>query len=687
MKLLIPWGLLGLIGIAILIIIYIIKPNYQQKFISSTYVWRLSRKYKKKKLPTSRLIDILIIICQILIVAICSMILAKPSQILKTQTEEPEVIAIIDSSASMKAKSGDETRFQRAVSKVRTLATETFAANGKVSIIIADSSPYFLTQNVSSDNKAQVFDSLDALTDAKCTYGKADLDGAVKMCEKLIESNPETAVYLYTDTNFYNVPSGIQFKRDEVVKDTEWNASILNAYAEIVDNYYNIIIEVACYGRPLDLEVNVNVTGANATDEDSGEDLVLDPVVVSCTGDESKRIVFTYNINEADDAEEGTGVGRYDGAEIIDLRGKIGLTDPSTGDETGIVSFDKITVSISENDSLVEDNTFEIYGGNKNKLNMYYYSVDSNKKGSLSPFITGALTYAQNKYSDKWNIKYTPVSTGDPEVISGYDYYVFENTMPAKLPEDGFVFLVNPSKAPSGCGFSLNGDEYPLSQTYPTNTGYPELEYGEDGEGHPLMRNVDPTRITISKYRRLTVNDDSYKVLMSIDGYPALIYKETENSRVAVLTFSLKYSDWGIDGTGSFALFMNNLFKAIFPSATDKYVYTVGEDVTLQGMGSSLSVTSTATTEYREFPAKMRVNTPGSYTVSQTSAFGREFSDSFFVKIASSELNIFSIQESLADPYQTRNEMDFYRDLLLYFAAALVAILFIEWILQLLDNM
>ena len=78
MKLLIPWGLLGLIGIAILIIIYIIKPNYQQKFVSSTYVWRLSRKYKKKKLPTSRLIDILIIICQILIVAICSMILAKP---------------------------------------------------------------------------------------------------------------------------------------------------------------------------------------------------------------------------------------------------------------------------------------------------------------------------------------------------------------------------------------------------------------------------------------------------------------------------------------------------------------------------------------------------------------------------------------------------------------------------------
>ena len=46
MTLLTPLGLLGLIGIIVLIIIYIIKPNYQQKFISSTYVWKLSLKYR-----------------------------------------------------------------------------------------------------------------------------------------------------------------------------------------------------------------------------------------------------------------------------------------------------------------------------------------------------------------------------------------------------------------------------------------------------------------------------------------------------------------------------------------------------------------------------------------------------------------------------------------------------------------
>jgi hypothetical protein len=62
MNLLVPLGLLGLISIIALILIYILKPNYQQKIISSTYVWRLSLKYRKKRIPVSRLTNILIFI-------------------------------------------------------------------------------------------------------------------------------------------------------------------------------------------------------------------------------------------------------------------------------------------------------------------------------------------------------------------------------------------------------------------------------------------------------------------------------------------------------------------------------------------------------------------------------------------------------------------------------------------------
>ena len=78
MTLLLPLGLLGLLAIAALILIYIIKPNYQQKFISSTYVWKLSMKYRKKKIPINRLKNIILFICQVLIIVSCAMLLAWP---------------------------------------------------------------------------------------------------------------------------------------------------------------------------------------------------------------------------------------------------------------------------------------------------------------------------------------------------------------------------------------------------------------------------------------------------------------------------------------------------------------------------------------------------------------------------------------------------------------------------------
>ena len=72
MELLMPLGLLGLLGIAILILIYILKPNYQQKVVSSTYVWKLSLRYRRKQIPINRLLSFLILLCQILIVTACA---------------------------------------------------------------------------------------------------------------------------------------------------------------------------------------------------------------------------------------------------------------------------------------------------------------------------------------------------------------------------------------------------------------------------------------------------------------------------------------------------------------------------------------------------------------------------------------------------------------------------------------
>ena len=44
-----PLGLLGPIGVPIIIIIYIIKSRYVQKPVASTFIWKRSLKYMKRR--------------------------------------------------------------------------------------------------------------------------------------------------------------------------------------------------------------------------------------------------------------------------------------------------------------------------------------------------------------------------------------------------------------------------------------------------------------------------------------------------------------------------------------------------------------------------------------------------------------------------------------------------------------
>ena len=217
MTLLTPLGLLGLLGVLILIIIYIIKPNFQQKFISSTYVWKLSLKYRKKRIPTSKLRNLLIILCQILFLTTCAVILAQPHKILRSLSTEPEVVLILDSSASMRTEKDGLTRYARAVDEMRIKAADVFDENGYVTVIIADEKPeYFTTLPKNPDEvaptclrmRANSRLELDAAlkklveNETQCTYTTADVNGAVALCETVLLENPNTEVFLYSDNNY-----------------------------------------------------------------------------------------------------------------------------------------------------------------------------------------------------------------------------------------------------------------------------------------------------------------------------------------------------------------------------------------------------------------------------------------------------------------------------------------------------
>ena len=201
-----PLGFLGLIGLIVLILIYIIKPNYQQKFISSTYVWKMSLKYKKKKLPINRLQDILLFLCQVLIITGMAAILAQP--FIKAEQEEQlqERVVIIDASASMLTRTEQGTRFQRAVYDVRNMADELLEENGKITVILAGEKASYVVQDAGADFKTELLKTLDDLAEADaeqtCTYGQGDIAGAMKLAEQITSQNSQVEVVLYTDTQY-----------------------------------------------------------------------------------------------------------------------------------------------------------------------------------------------------------------------------------------------------------------------------------------------------------------------------------------------------------------------------------------------------------------------------------------------------------------------------------------------------
>ena len=148
-----PLGFLGLIGLIVLAVIYLIKPNYQNKFISSTFVWKLSLKYRKKRLPISKLRNIILIICQVLAITACSFLLAQPFIDGDDANAGKEKVIIIDASANMLAEVEGVTRFDRAVDGAEALAKETLDNGGAVSVILASRKASVLVQRLDSEGE------------------------------------------------------------------------------------------------------------------------------------------------------------------------------------------------------------------------------------------------------------------------------------------------------------------------------------------------------------------------------------------------------------------------------------------------------------------------------------------------------------------------------------------------------
>lgn len=250
MILLTPLGLLGLLGIIALIIIYILKPKYQDKTLSSTFIWKLSLKYKKQRIPLEWLKSSLIFILQVLIITIMTIIMANPN--ITFASESGEKVVILDASASMMAEVNGETRFNRAIKEINILIEET-TPKDRFTVILSGSTASFVVRR--SDNEEFIKGNLTSL---EPSYSISNIEQALDLAETVLDENPTAEIYYFTSME-YQTHDGIIVRN---MSQSEWNAAVLDFKAiRGTNGRYYFEAEIGNYGEARSFAVQLKVDG------------------------------------------------------------------------------------------------------------------------------------------------------------------------------------------------------------------------------------------------------------------------------------------------------------------------------------------------------------------------------------------------------------------------------------------
>ena len=249
MNFLYPLGLLGLIGIPILIIIYIIKSKYTEQTVASTYLWRLSEKFLKRRNPLNPLAGMISLILQILAVTVLSLAIAHPVFVIPGAANE--YCFILDGSASMNMQSGDGVRFDDAKMRVSEMIED--AAEGSVfTLIYVGDTTAKVYERISDEDRA-----LELLEGIKPCFSADDYTEAFSMAQEMFGENSSMKTYLITDKSY-------TAENVETVKvgDGTSNVGIFKPVHSLNDGVLTVSAELVSYSGDTTVTVELYVNGS-----------------------------------------------------------------------------------------------------------------------------------------------------------------------------------------------------------------------------------------------------------------------------------------------------------------------------------------------------------------------------------------------------------------------------------------
>lgn len=250
MTFLFPLGLLGLIGIPVLIFIYIIKNRYTEQVISSTYIWTLSEKFLKRKVPISKVAGLISLILQILIVVLASFAISHPMIVIADSASS--YCFVLDGSGSMNIVQNGETRFDIAKNKICDIIDK--SKNGSdYTLIYSGSNTDFVFEEITDKKVAKQI-----VSELSVGYVAMYSTDALEAAQELFDYNPSAVIYLLTDKKYQ------QSQNIEIIDVSEKveNCAIANVAFSLAGTQLKITGTVSSYTTEKNVTVKLYFDGS-----------------------------------------------------------------------------------------------------------------------------------------------------------------------------------------------------------------------------------------------------------------------------------------------------------------------------------------------------------------------------------------------------------------------------------------
>jgi hypothetical protein len=250
MQFLFPAGAWTLTGLLAVLALYILRKEYRELNVSSTYLWRRTLEDQTASRPFQKLKSNILMFLQLAAVLLLALSLMRP--LLHGTQAGGETVMIFDVSMSMQAEKDGQSRLNQAVSEAGRVV-EGMGAGDRLTILTAGKK---VTHLLSRSTDRQ--EALKALNGITAENGDADMDGALSLAKAMEREIENLNIIVFSDSA---KPQGEDVIRYVAVGEGVENCAILSLTASPMEDGMAALARIENYGGEKSVTVRCYADG------------------------------------------------------------------------------------------------------------------------------------------------------------------------------------------------------------------------------------------------------------------------------------------------------------------------------------------------------------------------------------------------------------------------------------------